>query len=259
MKRLAFFVLVLAFTLGCSSSNNNPVGGDEGYDNIFGLPEIDTPGKIQMVDFGAIPASEEDIANLIEKGHFDPADLELEGGLCPVLIDCWWVDEYEFWEDWMWENYCWDPSANMMFVWLAKLPDPGEPCPIMPWDIWGWLAFTQCEEGKPRPVLHSNIMAIEWGPMDFYKGLWYFYVNITITGMPPGYHDALFVNSWDGPDLLPFDDVCGMNFWESPNGGMPPQLWMVFNPEPPFPPGGWPPCRLDGEDGETRPWCVLFE
>jgi len=258
MKKLTFLALAVTFAWGCSDSTNNPVGGDEGYDNVLGLPVVDNPGTIELVDFGARPVSEEDIAGLIEKGQLDPAALELEGGLCPVLIDCWWVDEEEWYEDWMWENYCWHQSETMIFVWLAKLPDQWEPCPIMPFDIYGWLAFTQCEEGKPTPQLHSNVIPLEWGFVDFYKGIWFFYATITVTGMPPGYHDAIFINSWDGPDIFPIDDACGLNFWESENGGMPPKLWMVFNPEPPFPPGGWPPCRLDGEDGETRPWCVLF-
>lgn len=260
MKKLFAVILAIAFSWGCSGSSKNPISvGGQNYDNLLGLPSIDNPATIQVKDFGAIHLSEDDISRLIDKGELNAADLDLEGGLCPVLIDCWWVDESEFWEDWLWENYCWPLEQSMMFVWLAKLPDPNEPCPIMPTDIWGWLAFTQCEEGKPQPRLHSNIIDIEWGSMEYYKGLWYFYVTITVTGMPPGYHDAIFVNSWDGPELLPFDDACGIDFWESEGGGLPPNLFMVFNPEPPFPPGGWPPCRLDGEDGETRPWCVLFE
>ncbi|MFQ6104507.1 MAG: hypothetical protein ACE5OP_09475 [Candidatus Glassbacteria bacterium] len=259
MKRLTVLLLAVAFCWGCGGSHKNPVGtGDEVYDNVFGLPTVDNPAKVEIKDFGAIPVSEEDISRLIDKGELSASDLDLEGGLCPVLIDCWWVDEFEFYEDWLWENYCWSTQESMVFVWLAKLPGPDENCPIMPTDLWGWLAFTQCEEGKPVPQLHSNIIEIEWGPMTFDKGLWYFWVTITVTGMPSGYHDAIFVNSWDGPAIFPIDDACGINFWESASGGFPPNLMLVFNPEPPFPPGGWPPCRLDGEDGETRPWCVQF-
>ena len=103
----------------------------------------------------------------------------------------------------------------MVFVWYAKLPDPSDPCPIMPVDIWGWLAFTQCEEGKPRPRLQSNIIELPWGPIDYYKGFWFFYSFIQVTGMTPGYYDAVFVNSWDGPEIFPIDDACGINFWES--------------------------------------------
>ena len=247
-------MLLAVFSWGCSSSSNNPVNiGEDGTDNLFGLPTIDNPGTINIKEFGAAPVPEEDLARLIDKGILSAEDLDLEGGLCPVLIDCYWVDEYEFYEDYLWENYCWEDTIPMNFVWLAKMPDMTEPCPILPTDIWGWLAFTQCDEGKPRPQLHSNIIEINWGTFDIYKGIWYFYVTITMTGMPPGYHDAIFVNSWDGPDLMPFDDACGLNYWEYHPGFM-----MVFNPEPPFPPGGWPPCRIDGEDGETRPWCVLF-
>ena len=257
MKKLTVLTLAIVFIWGCSGSLDDPVGiTGQGNDNPLGLPSIDNPGTIQIVDYGVKHATDEDLARVIEKQGIDPAALELEGGLCPVLIDCWWVDEQEFNEDWLWENYCWPIDQSMVFVWMAKLPDMNEPCPIMPVDIWGWLAFTQCEEGKPRPQLHSNIIEVPWGSMEYYKGIWFFYVTITVTGMPPGYHDAIFVNSWDGPDLLPFDDACGIDFWESADGGFPPNLFMVFNPEPPFPPGGWPPCRLDGEDGETRPWCV---
>ncbi len=258
MKKLTVFAAVLLFIWGCGGSDN-PISLDgQNTDNLLGLPMVDNPATIELINFGARPASEMDIAGLIEKGYIDPAQLRLEGGLCPVLVDCWWVDEEEFGQDWLLENYCWDPSGYMVFVWMAKLPNPGEPCLIHPVDVWGWLAFTQCEEGKPRPVLMSNIIEIPWGVIDYFQGIWYFYTLINVTGMPPGYYDAIFVNSWDGPQLLPFDDACGIDLWESPDGGFPPNLFMVFNPEPPFPPGGWPPCRLDGEDGETRPWCVEF-
>lgn len=258
MKKLALFLLAVAFAWGCSDSSKNPLGGEEVYDNPFGLPSIDNPAAIEVLEAGVMPASEEDIARLISEGKIEASGLDLEGGLCPVLIDCWWVDEQEFYEDWLWENYCWSTQGSMVFVWLAKLPDPTEPCPIPATFINGWLAFTQCDTGKPRPQLHSNVIHVEWEPFPYYKGLWYFYVTITVTEMPPGYHDAAFVVSWDGPALFPIDDVCGMNFWENSQGGFPPVLWMVFNPEPPYPPGGWPPCRTEGEDGETRPWCVLF-
>jgi len=213
MKKIAVIVFAIAFCWGCGNSQRNPVGTDENYDNILGLPSISNPGQIQIKNFGAVPVGEEEIATLIEKRDLNPADLDLSGGLCPVLIDCWWVDESEFYEDWLWENYCWSTNGSMVFVWLAKLPDMTEPCPIMPTDIWGWLAFTQCDQGKPRPQLHSNLIEIPWGTQDYYKGIWYFYVTITMTGMPPGYHDAVFVNSWDGPDLFPIDDACGINFW----------------------------------------------
>jgi hypothetical protein len=259
MKKLMILLIAVVFAWGCGDSAKNPVAaGGENYDNVLGLPMVDNPATIEVKDIGMMPASEGDIQRLLSEGKIKASDLDLEGGLCPVVIDCWWVDESEFFEDWLWENYCWNPDGYMVFVWLAKLPDPGEPCPIMPIDIFGWLAFTQCAEGKPRPQLQSNIIPLQWGPVDYYKGIWYFYSVISVTGMPPGYHDAIFVMSWDGPAVFPIDDACGVNFWESNNGGMPPRLFMVFNPEPPFPPGGWPPCRTMGEDGETRPWCVLF-
>lgn len=257
MKKLSILLILLAFTWGCSGSRN-PVGvGDGNTDNPLGLSSIDNPGTITLEDIQAFPAPEELIDRLVKEGRISASDLDPEGGLCPVLIDCWWVDREEYQQDWLWENYCWDQTGTHIFVWLAKLPDPTEPCPIMPTDIWGWLAFTQCDQGKPRPVLHSNLMQIQWGSTDFYKGIWVFAAAIT-AAMPAGYHDAIFLLSWDGPGLLPVDDACGIDFWESQQGGWPPRILMVFNPEPPHPPGGWPPCRLDGEDGETRPWCVYF-
>jgi hypothetical protein len=177
-----------------------------------------------------------------------------------VLQDCWTTDvppvELEFYD------FAVSAGQPVVFVWKHKIL---ESCQNYTFSIFGF----DCLPGKPRP---SNA---RWGFRD--QSLGPIQADPAVPeqlltfvappgAIPPGLWDWVLVaecNDVNTPGI-PFgpdgdaDDECGVNVGRAPGYPAGP---VVFGFEPTemfdVDPGGWPPGRLLGESGTTRPGCFV--
>jgi hypothetical protein len=176
-------------------------------------------------------------------------DKEDRGFPVNVLQDCWTTTFEEFDVDPEAEMYI-IPSQQLVFVWKHKIM---EFCTN--YRARGFIFPCQMDKAA---IKRRDLVAqwqIELGPVE--PGFEYIF-GVYIPGLPPGQFDWLLLTECNDTNgtITPgldgdIDDVCGAN--------MGVQYKLIFGFEPAqvvdIDPGGFPPGRRPGENGETRPWC----
>lgn len=173
-----------------------------------------------------------------------------------VLQDCWTNEMPPPIET---ETYFFPAGAPIRFVWKQKVMVP---CSSYVVRIIG----QRCRNGKPRPVPPPLFdFFVPFGPISPDPTMTELLFEFTPPpgSIPPGVYDwFMFAECDDTTGFIPLvpdgdiDDECGINVGRQPivPGGpliLGPEPVEVLDPDP----GGFPPGRMPGEEGTTRPWC----